>query len=93
MITAVTLNESINMKIVTTRKDYREHWKFSYINQNCTATNKPSYVRIHKHKYKNLELFDQKKTNEIFDSRRRRNISKNNYKLFLQYLRIFPGDS
>jgi hypothetical protein len=30
-------------------------------NQNCIATNKPSYVRIHKHNYKNLELFDQKK--------------------------------
>jgi hypothetical protein len=33
MITAVTLNESINMKIVTTRKNYREHWKFSILKE------------------------------------------------------------
>ena len=65
----------------------------AYINQNCTATNQPSYVRIHNHKYKNLELFDQKKTKEIFDSRRRRNINKNTYKLFKEFLRIFSGDS
>ena len=26
-----TLNESINMKIVATRKDYRENWKFSIL--------------------------------------------------------------
>ena len=46
--------------IFFTGKHYN-HFIFlnAYINQNCTATNKPSYVRIHKHKYKNLELFDQ----------------------------------
>ena len=33
MITAATLNESINMKIVTTRKDYRENWKFSILKE------------------------------------------------------------
>jgi len=30
-------------------------------NKNCSTTNKPSSVRIHKHKYKNLDLVDQKK--------------------------------
>jgi hypothetical protein len=29
MITRATLNECINMKIIKTRKDYRENWKFS----------------------------------------------------------------
>jgi hypothetical protein len=33
MITGPTLNESINMKIVTTRKDYRENWKFSILKE------------------------------------------------------------
>jgi hypothetical protein len=33
MITGATLNESINMKIVTTRKDYREHWKLSILKE------------------------------------------------------------
>ena len=33
MITAATLNESINMKIVTTRKDYRENWRFSILKE------------------------------------------------------------
>jgi hypothetical protein len=33
MITGATLNESINMKIVTTRKDYRENWKFSILKE------------------------------------------------------------
>jgi hypothetical protein len=33
MITAATLNKSINMKIVTTRKDYREHWKLCILKE------------------------------------------------------------
>ena len=33
MITGAALNESINMKIVTTRKDYREHWKLSILKE------------------------------------------------------------
>ena len=33
MITGATLNEWINMKIVTTRKDYREHWKFCILKE------------------------------------------------------------
>jgi hypothetical protein len=33
MITTATLNESINMKIVTTRKDYRENRKFSILKE------------------------------------------------------------
>ena len=33
MITVATLNESIKMKIVATRKDYRENWKFSILKE------------------------------------------------------------
>jgi hypothetical protein len=33
MITGATLNESINVKIVTTWKDYRENWKFSILKE------------------------------------------------------------
>ena len=38
MITGAALNESINMKIVTTRKYYREHWKFSILKEHVFHT-------------------------------------------------------
>ena len=61
MITAATLNESINMKIVTTRKDYRENWKFSILKEHvfhspleillfnqtsCTSTVNTGVIRL-----------------------------------------------
>jgi hypothetical protein len=33
MITGATLNECINMKIMKTRKDYRDNWKFSILEE------------------------------------------------------------
>ena len=33
MITGATLNECINIKIMKTRKDYRDNWKFSIIKE------------------------------------------------------------
>ena len=55
-----------------------------FIFLNVSTTNESCYGRIHKHKYKNLDLTDQNLTKkEIFDSRRRRNICKNTYKLLI----------
>ena len=33
MITGATLNECINMKIMKTRKDYRDNWRFSILEE------------------------------------------------------------
>ena len=74
MITAVTLNESINMKIVATRKDYREHWKFSILKEHVF------------HSPLEILLFNQKRfTSTIYTGLVRLN-SMNLQKKFLKIL-------